>query len=76
MGGAHHALGAAADDGEALAFQPLLRIDDAAERAWAAEWIAALLDAGQGMFDGKPDNAGGLLYRATSFEKTKRDNTR
>jgi len=44
MGGAHHALGAA-DAGEALAFQPLLRIDDPAERAWAAEWIAALLDA-------------------------------
>ena len=43
MGGAHHALGAS--DGEAIAFQPLLRIDDAAERSWAAEWIAALLDA-------------------------------
>jgi len=43
MGGAHHALGAA--DGEAIAFQPLLRIDDPAERSWAAEWIAALLDA-------------------------------
>lgn len=43
MGGAHHALGAS--DGDTLAFQPLLRIDDAAERSWAAEWIAALLDA-------------------------------
>jgi len=43
MGGAHHALGAS--DGDALAFQPLLRIDDAAERSWAAEWIAALLGA-------------------------------
>jgi len=43
MGGAHHALGAA--DGETLAFQPLLRIDDPAERSGAAEWIAALLDA-------------------------------
>jgi len=42
-GGAHHALGAA--DGEAIAFQPLLRIDDPAERSWAAEWVAALLDA-------------------------------
>ena len=43
MGGAHHALGAA--DGDVLAFQPLLRIDDPAERSWAAEWIVALLDA-------------------------------
>jgi len=39
MGGAHHALGS---DGS-LAFQPLRDIDDAPERSWAAEWIAALL---------------------------------
>jgi type IV secretion system protein VirB4 len=39
MGGAHHALGA----GGALAFQPLRRIDDPTERAWAAEWLAGLL---------------------------------
>ncbi|MGS1016168.1 conjugal transfer protein TrbE [Allosphingosinicella humi] len=45
MGGAHHALGGGGDTGEALAFQPLQRIDDPAERSWAAEWIAALLDA-------------------------------
>ncbi|WP_394438968.1 conjugal transfer protein TrbE [Sphingobium naphthae] len=49
MGGAHHALGLGSDAGPdsegALAFQPLHRIDDPAERAWAAEWIAALLDA-------------------------------
>jgi len=45
MGGAHHALGAGNETGDALAFQPLLRIDDAGERSWAAEWIAALLDA-------------------------------
>ncbi|HEV2561729.1 MAG TPA: conjugal transfer protein TrbE [Rhizomicrobium sp.] len=38
MGGAHHRLGS---DGS-LAFQPLARIDDAGERSWAAEWIAAL----------------------------------
>jgi type IV secretion system protein VirB4 len=44
MGGAHHALGAAQGDGDALAFQPLAGIDDLAERSWAAEWIAALLD--------------------------------
>jgi type IV secretion system protein VirB4 len=43
MGGAHHALGMGADAGDTLAFQPLRRIDDAAERSWAAEWIAALL---------------------------------
>ena len=40
MNGAHHELGS---DG-ALAFQPLIRIDDPAERSWAAEWIATLLD--------------------------------
>src|SRR5690606_17107004 len=44
MGGAHHALGSSEADGEALAFQPLARIDDMAERSWAAEWIAALLE--------------------------------
>ncbi len=38
MGGDHHALG-----GGALAFQPLRRIDDSVERAWATEWVAALL---------------------------------
>ena len=43
MGGAHHALGLGADAGETLTFQPLRRIDDATERSWAAEWIAALL---------------------------------
>lgn len=43
MGGAHHALGLGADAGDTLAFQPLRRIDDANERSWAAEWIAALL---------------------------------
>jgi type IV secretion system protein VirB4 len=43
MGGAHHALGIGGDVGEGLAFQPLRRIDKAAERSWAAEWIAALL---------------------------------
>ena len=41
-GGTHHALGAGGEE-EALAFQPLRRIDEPAERAWAAEWIAGLL---------------------------------
>jgi type IV secretion system protein VirB4 len=43
MGGAHHSLGLGTDTGGALAFQPLRRIVDPAERSWAAEWIAALL---------------------------------
>jgi type IV secretion/conjugal transfer VirB4 family ATPase len=43
MGGAHHALGLGGDAGDALAFQPLRQIDLPVERAWAAEWIAALL---------------------------------
>jgi type IV secretion system protein TrbE len=45
MGGTHHELGA---DGEAgapgLAFQPLRRIDEAATRSWAAEWLTGLLE--------------------------------
>lgn len=40
MGGAHHELGS---DG-ALAFQPLIGIDDQTERSWAAELIGTLLD--------------------------------
>ena len=43
MGGAHHSLGSDAGTGETLAFQPLRRIDEPGERAWAAEWLAALL---------------------------------
>jgi type IV secretion system protein TrbE len=50
MGGAHHALGlggegarADAEGGPAIAFQPLRHIDNMVERAWAAEWVAALL---------------------------------
>lgn len=39
MGGEHHALG----ESDALAFQPLRNIHDDGERAWAADWIAALL---------------------------------
>ncbi|MDE2184214.1 MAG: conjugal transfer protein TrbE [Alphaproteobacteria bacterium] len=40
MGGAHHELGS----DSALAFQPLIRIDDPTERSWAAEWIGTLFD--------------------------------
>jgi Type IV secretory pathway, VirB4 components len=39
MGGAFHDLGLEGG----LAFQPLTRIDDPAERAWAADWLAGLL---------------------------------
>ena len=43
MGGTHHELGASAGE-SALAFQPLRRIHEAAQRSWAAEWLAGLLD--------------------------------
>ncbi|MCW8309208.1 conjugal transfer protein TrbE [Acidiphilium sp. PA] len=47
MGGAFHDLdlgGAVSHQHDhAVAFQPLVRIDDAAERAWAADWVATLL---------------------------------
>jgi type IV secretion/conjugal transfer VirB4 family ATPase len=45
MGGDWHDLGGAlaGDEGEPVALQPLARIDNAGERAWAAEWIATLL---------------------------------
>jgi type IV secretion system protein TrbE len=45
MGGDWHDLGGAlADEAtEPVALQPLARVDNAGERAWAAEWVAALL---------------------------------
>jgi len=45
MGGDWHDLGGTlSDDGDIpVALQPLARIDDAAERAWAAEWLANIL---------------------------------
>ena len=45
MGGDWHDLGGAfADNASApVALQPLARVDDAGERAWAAEWVATLL---------------------------------
>lgn len=43
MGGAHHGLGLGGEAGETIAFQPLRHIDQPDERAWAAEWIGALL---------------------------------
>lgn len=45
MGGIHNALGLGVDPVEGgLAFQPLRDIDVPAKRAWAAEWIGALLE--------------------------------
>ena len=45
MGGDWHDLGGALPDdiSEPVALQPLSRIDDAGDRAWAADWVAALL---------------------------------
>ena len=45
MGGDWHDLGGALSDdaSEPVALQPLALIDDVAERAWAAEWIANIL---------------------------------
>jgi len=45
MGGDWHDLGGSlsADSDHSVSLQPLARIDDAAERAWAAEWVAAIL---------------------------------
>jgi type IV secretion/conjugal transfer VirB4 family ATPase len=45
MGGDWHDLGGALgkDIAEPVALQPLARIDDAGERAWASDWIATLL---------------------------------
>ena len=45
MGGDWHDLGGALaeDVAEPVCLQPLARLDDAGERAWAAEWVAALL---------------------------------
>jgi type IV secretion system protein VirB4 len=46
MGGDWHDLGGALSDDalEPIALQPLAHIDDPAERAWAADWVAALLE--------------------------------
>jgi type IV secretion/conjugal transfer VirB4 family ATPase len=45
MGGDWHDLGGALGENvaEPVALQPLARIDDAGERAWASDWIATLL---------------------------------
>jgi type IV secretion system protein VirB4 len=44
MGGDWHDLGGGLSDAiETVSLQPLARVDQAEERAWAAEWLAALL---------------------------------
>lgn len=44
MGGDWHDLGGGLTErSDSVALQPLARIDEAAERAWAADWIAAIL---------------------------------
>jgi type IV secretion system protein VirB4 len=45
MGGDWHDLGGGLSEGadDSVALQPLAQIDDPSERAWAAEWIAAIL---------------------------------
>jgi len=43
MGGDWHDLGGGLSPESGVALQPLARIDDPAERSWAAEWVAALL---------------------------------
>jgi type IV secretion system protein VirB4 len=45
MGGDWHDLGGALSDdaSEPVALQPLALVEDAAERSWAAEWVAAIL---------------------------------
>ncbi len=51
MGGEWESLGETAHDDEfelGAAFQPLARIDETGERAWAAEWIAAIM-VGEGI---------------------------
>lgn len=46
MGGDWHDLGGALtqDGNDAVALQPLARIDEPGERAWTAEWVATLLE--------------------------------
>jgi type IV secretion/conjugal transfer VirB4 family ATPase len=45
MGGDWHDLGGGLTDGaeDSVALQPLARIDDVAERSWAADWLIAIL---------------------------------
>ena len=44
MGGTHHALGSQKGEAGALSFQPLRRVGEASQRAWAVDWLAAILE--------------------------------
>ncbi|GBQ30691.1 conjugal transfer protein TrbE [Gluconacetobacter azotocaptans] len=73
-GGSFHDLALGDDTRHAVAFQPLARIDDPSERAWAAEWLATLLT--QEGIDLTPDVRGavwsalGSLATAPRVERT------
>jgi len=77
MGGDWQDLGGALhdDDGEAgVTLQPLARIDEAGERSWAADWLAAIF-AGEGVSFGAAEkehlwSALGSLASAPAAERT------
>ena len=54
LGGDHYDLGTDPEDGGAIAFQPLARIDREGYRAWAAEWIEGRLRQ-EGVAMGPPE---------------------
>ena len=64
MGGDWHDLGGSLSAGSehSVSLQPLARIDDQAERAWAAEWVAAILAKEGVAID--PDRQGACLVGA------------
>lgn len=43
VGGVHHVLAAGDEAGSGLSLQPLAQCEDLEERAWAADWLSALL---------------------------------
>ena len=63
-GGAHHMLGLDADEQD-LAFQPLRDVASEPERAWAAEWIGALVE--QEGVALTPDHKEGIWTALTSL---------
>src|SRR6516165_9191149 len=67
MGGDWHDLGGALSDDaiEPVALQPLAGVDDSSERAWAAEWISAIL--GREKLEVTPDVKDHLWSALTSL---------
>src|SRR3546814_5067860 len=45
LGGSLFASEAGTEEDSSVLLQPLARIDDAAERAWAAEWLAGIFES-------------------------------